>query len=197
MKTTLAKYISNILNPFLIAVIIIILLSLKEGDGIENMVAWLFITIGISVAPVLIIVYLLVRMKKLDSFFSNPREQRNIVYVLASIIGIIDCVIIWYLKAPKLLAVIFTAGSIAVVLFLIINCFWKISLHTAFVTATIVILIIEYGPWALFTAAALPLVAWSRLVLKQHNIMQVAIGSLLAAVIVFGVFWGFGMLGSG
>lgn len=195
MKHKVARYISNILNPFSIAVIILIVLSLKEGDNIPDMVRWLLITIGISVFPVLIIVFILVRLKKLDSLFSNPREQRNAIYLSACIIGAVDCVFIWYSHAPKLMAVIFTAGFIAVIIFMVINYFWKISLHTAFVTATVVLLIIEYGPWALWTSLAIPLVGWSRLVMKQHNLLQVAVGGLLAAVIVFIVFWSFGLVG--
>ena len=68
---------------------------------------------AISVLPVVVVVLFLVRRKKLDGFFSNPREQRNSVYLLASALGIIDCGLYWYLHAPRLLCVLFTAGLIA------------------------------------------------------------------------------------
>jgi len=195
MKNKIARLASDILNPFVITIGVLIVLSLKEGNGIPDMLKWLLITVVISVVPVIIIVFVLVRKKKLDSFYSNPREQRNIVYILSSVLAAIDCFFIWYFHAPKLLAVIFTAGLVAVIIFMIINYFWKISLHTAFITAAIVVLILEYGPWALWSSTALLLVAWSRVVLKQHNILQVCSGGILAAVIVFLVFWSFGLVG--
>jgi membrane-associated phospholipid phosphatase len=195
MKDILAKITSNIFNPFVVAVILLVLLSLKAGNGVRDTITWLSITVAISVIPELIIVYILIRLKKLDSFFSNPREQRTIVYILACVLGAVDCALLWYFKGPELLAVIFTAGLIGVIVFMAINYFWKISLHTAFVAASVVALIIEYGANAAWAALVVPLVGWSRIVLKQHNILQVITGGAMAVVIIIGVFWGFGLVG--
>ena len=195
MKDIFAKIISNIFNPFVVTVILLVLLSLKAGNGLRDTVSWLSITVAISVIPELIIVYLLIHFKKLDSFFSNPREQRTIVYILASVLGAVDCALLWYFKGPELLAVIFTAGLIGVIVFMAVNYFWKISLHTAFVAASLTALIIEYGANAAWAALVLPLVGWSRIILKQHNVLQVVTGGAVAVLIVIGVFWGFGLMG--
>ena len=48
------------------------------------------------------------------------------------------------LDAPLVLRTIFITGLPAVVVFMGINLFWKISLHTAFVSASVTILIISY-----------------------------------------------------
>jgi membrane-associated phospholipid phosphatase len=195
MKDTFARLISNIFNPFIVSSVILSLLTFEATTEIDDAVKLIFIMLAISIAPVVILVYILVRLKKLDGFFNNPREQRNIIYLISSILGAIDCALLWYLEAPELLAVMFTTGFIAVVIFMIINHFWKISLHTAFITASAVVLILIYGAGAAWTLFVLPLVGWSRVVLKQHTLMQVIAGGLASAAIVLVVFWGFGLVG--
>jgi membrane-associated phospholipid phosphatase len=195
MKETFARLVSSILNPFVVAVTALVLLAFQATPTASEALLWIAVSIAVSVLPVVVVVLFLVRLKKLDGFFSNPREQRNSVYLLASALGVIDCVLYWYLHAPRLLSVLFTAGLIAVIIFMVINYYWKISLHTAFVTGAVVVLVIILGWKALFSVAFIPLVAWSRLVLKQHTIPQVIVGGLLSVIIVAGIFWSFGAIG--
>jgi membrane-associated phospholipid phosphatase len=100
----------------------------------------------------------------------------------------------WGLKAPDLLAITFTTGFIEIVVFMGINYYWKISLHTAFTAATVMVVCLVYGAFSVWTLILLPLVAWSRIELKQHTIAQVVMAAVLAAAIVAAVFGGFGQL---
>ena len=196
MRERLARLISNTLNPFVISVIIIVLLGFKETSSITDAIKWASVSLAMSVLPVFIIVIFLVYSKKMDGFFTTTREQRNIVYLLASALGTIGCGLLWYLKAPELLKITFTTGLIAIIVFMVINYKWKISLHTAFMSASITVIIIVYGTCSIWTILVLPLIAWARIELKQHSIKQVAAGGLIAAIMVVGVFWGFGIIGS-
>ena len=195
MRERLARLISNILNPFVVSFIIIVLLAFQDTSSTTEALKWALISLAISVIPVFIIVTFLVHSKKLDGFFANPRQQRNIVYLLASVLGAIDCGLMWYLNAPDLLAVAFTAGLAAIVVFTGINYFWKISLHAAFLAASVTVVTIVYGVIVIWTLVLLPLVAWARIELKQHSLAQVVTGGLLAAAMVSGVFWVYGGIG--
>jgi len=195
MRERLARLISNIINPFLVSVIVILLLAFKATDTVVDAVKWALISLAISVLPVFIVITYMVRRRKLDGFFVNPRQQRNVIYILASALGALSCGLLWYLKAPDLLAVTFTAGLAAIVIFMTINYFWKISLHTAFTAAAVVVIIMVYGVAAAWTFILILPVAWARIKLKQHSAAQVITAGLLAAAIVAGVFWGFGMVG--
>jgi membrane-associated phospholipid phosphatase len=195
MRETLAKLITNVLNPFLASFIVIILLAFKGTVSITEAIKWASISLVLSVLPVLAMVIYLVRRKKLDGIFMNPRQQRTGVYLIASVLGAIGCGLLWYFKAPELLAVAFAAGLAAIIVFMGINLFWKISVHTAFMSGAVAILIIAYGVAAAWTLVLLPPVAWARMELKQHSVVQVAAGAILAAAIVLGVFWGFGVVG--
>ena len=83
----------------------------------------------------------------------------------------------------------FAAGLSAIVIFMCINLWWKISLHTAFVAASVTVLVILYGWGAAITVALVPLMAWSRIELEHHSLAQATTGALLAALIVVVVFY--------
>jgi membrane-associated phospholipid phosphatase len=188
MKDKIAGLISNIINPFIITIIVLVLIALKASTDNAHAIRWIFITVAISVFPVFIFVLFLLHFKKLDGIFNNSRQQRTKVYLIAAFLGAIDCLVLWYFKVPDLLLETFYAGLIAVVIFTIINRYWKISLHTAFVTAGVAMLIMIYGINMAWGLMLFPLVGWSRIALRQHSFAQVVIGGVLAVVIVIGVY---------
>ncbi len=194
MRKRIANLTSNILNPFLVSLVLILLLSFRSTSSALDAVRWSLILIAISILPVFLVITYLVRSRRLEGPFVNIRKQRTKVYLLAGICAGIGCIILHYLEAPKELTATFVAGLSAVVVFMCINLLWKISLHTAFVTASVTALIILYGPIAAVTVVLVPLIAWSRIKLKHHSLAQVATGALLAALIVVVVFYLFGLV---
>lgn len=194
MIRRLAKLTSNVLNPFLVSFIIIVILAFDSASSVADAVKWSLISVVLSVLPVFTVVVYLVRNKKLDSIHVQPREQRTRIYLLASALAVVGCIVVFVLEAPELLRAAFVSGLIAIVVFMAINLFWKISLHTAFVAASVTILIIVYGSMAAWTLVLLLLVVWARLEMKLHSWVQVAAGALLAAAIVVLMFWIFGLM---
>ena len=195
MRERLARLITNVLNPFLISFIVLMLLAGHTTSTTAGFIKWALISLAISVIPIFIIALLLVRSKKLDSFFANPREQRYGIYLVAIFLAALGCGLLWYFKAPELMLDTFIAGLISVIIFTVINYFWKISLHTAFVGASVTLIIVMYGAVAAWTCLLLPPVAWARVQLRQHSPAQVITGGALAAVILIGVFAGMGIIG--
>jgi hypothetical protein len=196
MRQRLARLTSSILNPFLVSFIIIVILAFDSASSMADAVKWSLISVVPSVLPVFSVVVYLVINKKMDSFNVQPRKQRTRIYLLASALAVISCVILFVLEAPELLRATFVSGLIAIVVFMAINLFWKISLHTAFVAASVTILIIVYGSMAAWTPVFLLLVVWARMEMRQHSPAQMASGALLAAGIVVLVFWRFGLVGA-
>ncbi len=194
MRERIANLTSNILNPFLVSLVLILLLSLKSTSSILDAVKWSLISIAVSILPVFGVIIYLVRNQRLESTFINVRKQRTKIYLLAGVCAGIGCIIFPYLGAPKELMATFVAGLSAVVVFMCVNLLWKISLHTALVTASVTVLIILYGSIAVVTVVLIPLIAWSRIELKHHSLAQVAAGALLAALIVVVVFYLFGLV---
>ncbi len=194
MRERLAKLTTDILNPFLLSFIVFIMLAVESTDSANEALKWILISLVLSVLPVFLVVVYMVRQKRLEGIFANPRQQRNGIYILASALGVVGCGVMWYFEAPELLSVTFTAGLISIVAFMVINRFWKISLHTAFVAGSVTIITIIYGAPGALTILLLPPVAWARIRLNQHSPAQVITGALLSAAILLVVFWGFGVL---
>jgi membrane-associated phospholipid phosphatase len=136
----------------------------------------------------------MVQQRKLDGIFDNPRRQRYLVYVLSSVLGALGVFIMWTGDAPHLLKTTFLTGFIAIIIFMMVNFFWKISLHTAFVSASATVLTLVYGALGALMFLALPAVAWSRIELNQHTPWQVLAGAVSAAAITLVVFWRAGYL---
>ena len=193
-KKRAARLISNIFNPFLISLVVIILHSFTSASSVLASIKWLLISISLSILPVFVIVVYLVRNHKIEGIFIRARKQRDRIYLLASVCTAVNCSVLYCLGAPRVLVASFVAGLSAIVIFMCVNLWWKISVHTAFVTASITVLIILYGALGLLSAVLLPLMAWSRIELERHSPAQVAVGALLAALIVLVVFYLFGIV---
>ena len=194
MRKRIANLISYILNPFLVSIVLILLLSFKSAPSALDAVKWSLIIIALSILPVFWVIIYLVRNQKLESLLIISRRQRTKIYLLAGVCVGVGYIISFYLGAPKELMATFVAGLSAAIVFMCINLWWKISLHTAFVTASVTVLIILYGAIAAVTVVLVPLTAWSRIELKHHSLAQAVTGALLATLIVVVVFYLFGLV---
>ena len=193
-RRRIANLTSHILNPFAVSLVVILLLSFESTSTTSDALRWALILIIVSILPIFLIMVYLVRRGRLDSFFTDVRRQRTAVYLLAVGWAVIAGVIIIRLGAPLVLRATFVAGLSAVIIFTCINLFWKISLHIAFVAASVVALIILYGPIGALSVVFLPLIGWARIELGDHSPAQVAVGAVLAAVIAVVAFYLFGLV---
>jgi len=193
VRKRVANLTSNILNPFLVSLAVILLLSFESTSTTLDALKWSLILIAVSILPVFSVVVYLVRNERLDGVFTSARGQRTKLYWLAGVCAGVGCVILVYCEAPLILVATFVAGLSATVIFMGINLWWKISLHTAFITASVTVLVILYGWIAAVSVVLIPLMSWARIELKHHSLAQVATGALLAALIVVVVFYLFGL----
>lgn len=193
-RKQIANLTSNILNPFSVSLIIILLLSFESTYTTLDALKWSLILIAVSILPVFLVVVYLARRGKLDGIFTSVRKQRTKIYLLAGVCAVVGGVIITYLDAPLMLRATFVAGLSAVVVFMCVNLLWKISLHIAFVAASATVLVILYGLIGAISVVLLPLMAWARIESGHHSPAQVATGALLAAVIVVVTFYLFGLI---
>jgi hypothetical protein len=180
---------SNILNPFLISVVLILLLSFRATSGVLDALKWSLILVAISILPVCSVIVYLARKGKIDGVFTAVREQRTRIYLVATVWAVADCVVLYYLKAPPELLAAAVAGLSATVIFMCVNMWWKISLHTAFVAALATMLVFLYGWVALLVVVLVLFMFWVRVELRRHSLAQVVVGAILAALVVSVVFY--------
>ena len=144
---------------------------------------------AVSILPVFLVIIYLIRNGGLDTIFTNTRQQRTKIYLAAGFCAIAGCIILSYLKAPTILVAGFTAVLSTALIFMFINLWWKISVHTGFIAASSIVLVMLYGWIAAATVALVPLTAWARIELEHHSLAQAVSGAVLAALIAAVVFY--------
>lgn len=194
MRKRIANLTSNVFSPFLIGLVSIPLVSFEATVSVFDAIKWSLILTALSILPIFLFSVYLVRHNRLDNVFADVRKQRTKIYALAIILAGLSCIILLTLKAPLILLALFVAAFSANVIFMCVNIWWKISLHTAFITAAVTVLFILYGFIATASIVLIPLVAWARIELEHHSLAQVVTGALLAILILVVVFYLFGLI---
>jgi membrane-associated phospholipid phosphatase len=187
-RQRIANLTSNILNPFLLCLALIVLFSFKSAASTSEAIKWASISTGLGLLPVFLVIIYLLRQGKLDDFFIAAREQRTKIYFIGCLSAAAGCVTLALLEAPDILIAGFVTGVSTAVVFAVINLWWKISLHTAIVAASVTIMVMIFGWIAAASAVLVPLTAWSRIELEYHSFKQTVSGALLATLIVFALF---------
>ncbi|MDO8715603.1 MAG: hypothetical protein Q7J73_02170 [Dehalococcoidales bacterium] len=191
MKKQIATVISNVVNPFLVGLGVILLTSFASAATSRDALKWALVAVLLTVLPIFMVVLYFFRTGRLDTFFVNIREQRTTLYLITSLCVVAGCVLLAYLDAPITLVAALVTSIVITLIFMCINFWWKISLHTAIIAGSATVLVILYGwnGWSgMFTVTLVPLTTWARVELKSHSFAQATTGAFLAAVIVVAVF---------
>ena len=192
MKKQVATLVSNILNPFLVGLAVILLMSFASAVNSLDALKWALVATVLTIMPILMVVLYFLRTGRLDTFFVNIRQQRTKIYLLTILCAVAGCVLLAYLHAPVTLVAAFVTSLLITLIFMCINFWWKISLHTAIIAGSATALVILYGwnGWSgMVTITLVPLTTWARIELKSHSFAQATTGALLAAIIVVAVFY--------
>ena len=195
MKRQLALFTSVILNPFLVGLAVLVFLSFQSTSSIGDGLKWSLLLVGFTVLPIFLVLIYLVHKDKVDDIFLRVRKQRNQIYLLTSLCTIACCAILFSLNAPQVLFATMVSLLSSMLVFMLINFIWKISLHTAFAAGSVTVLAIMYGATGALAAVLVPPIAWSRIELKYHSLTQTVAGALISAFIVTVVFHLFGLIG--
>ncbi len=195
MKQQLAYYASAILDPIIISLAVVVFLSFQSTSSASDGLKWSLLLVGVTVLPVSLVILYLVHKDKLEDIFIKVRRQRNKIYLLATLCTVACCAILFSFHAPLVLFATTVSALSAMLVFMLINFTWKISLHTAFAAGSVTVLILLYGTIGAFSAVLVPPIAWSRIELKYHSLAQTVAGALLSALIVIVVFHFFGLIG--
>ena len=196
---TFSQLLSYLLHPLIIPTLAISALMLRPDLYSIVLPLWLklwFISI-VFVFTLLIPaagVLLLLKLNKIYSIELNERTERTIPLLIASASYM---ALLFFMKQPNIppvfLYVVYSA-TFALLAGLLINMFYKISLHTlgwsALTTTLISISIFMGAPLLLFISLAVILsgfVGYARLKENAHNQTQVYLGYIAGVLIVIGI----------
>lgn len=151
----------------------------------------LFIFISAGIIP-MVAVLLMKLMGKVQSILLNVQDERNIPYLVTASIYLFDFYFLSRLHAPATIRAYVLACACIVVAVVIINHFYKISIHGASLGALTAIFVsvahfsiidIRYLLIGVFVVSGITLSA--RLFLYAHTLVQVIAGWLLGFLIMY------------
>lgn len=185
-----AKLVSFAFHPVTFFLIMPFLFVYRETANSRDALQWgifsaLFVCIGIA----------FVIWGRRNGIFSDMdisiKEQRYEFYTILLFFGTS------YVGAALLshgfffpLSIVSLGIAIAIILFTFLNKYIKASNHIAVAVAFVTTVSLLYGFLALFlTIWIIPLLAWSRLVLKKHTIREMIVGGVLGVTVTIATFF--------
>jgi hypothetical protein len=178
----LARWISRVASPPFVAASGVILSVQTIGTAAAWLWAGFYLLLVISLPAGY--VFWLVRRGEVTDFDLRLREQRLRPFLATLSSAIIAWLALFFGDAPYLLVVLAGAAWVQIALLFGITLRWKISAHCTTAAGFVVL------TWALFGSAAaplvltIPLVAWSRLRLRRHDLPQTLAGIFLGSAIL-------------
>ena len=187
MKKNVAKFISLVFDPAMLGIIILIVAVIVSGMSSMETISWI---IGVIILngfiPLLFVLYFQKKGLVFDAELANEevhRQRIQMFFVFLVIVAIEFMILLSTTKYQPLLAV-FTGGMVAISLTAVVSYYWKISLHSAMITFFVCMIMFLFGFQFWPIIVTIPIVGWSRLVLKRHTLMQLVAGFFLALIVV-------------
>lgn len=163
----------------------IVALTLLVGwrvDGVAGVGWGLFGACFAAVIPVVFIRFGIQRGTWADRHL-GVRQQRLVVmvFIIASVLA--GTILMSVLGAPQAMVALIAAMVTTLLVLMVITVVWKVSVHAAVSSGSVLILALGYGPWLLLAYPLVALVGWSRVALRDHTAAQVAAGTVLGALL--------------
>ncbi len=181
----LARVISTLFVPPSFSLITYILFAIFIEENSSKSVALIVITTLFGfVFPIMM--FVIMRKKNLVSDKDALiKEQRTIPFIIATLIYLVGLFFLIYFDV-SLTSIAFWFCFISnTIITIIINKFWKISIHSMGASGAFAALIFAFKIVAIPFIIIVLLVGWSRIELKCHTLSQVVAGIVLAFTSVY------------
>jgi hypothetical protein len=183
----LAKFLTNLINPPLVAGVGVFMMAGWLGGGPVYYWAIFFVFVVVAM-PALYTVWLL-KQGKIEAFFMPKREERIRTIIAMVITNTFGVIVMILGKAPFILIAFGVVGILQAVIILLITYYWKISAHMIGISGLSVFMAVAFGGWAALALLMIPLVAWARIRLDSHSFMEVFGGVILGSTFIGTATW--------
>jgi hypothetical protein len=176
----MAAVVTEVLSPYVVVATLPFIVALS----VPGMGFWGRVGLGVFVAGfscLLPMVYIVVgaRKNKWEGHHVRNRvgRARPLIALLASnAVGLAISITVGF---PHRIIVLQIGMMLLLISASLVTVWWKISLHTSVLAASIGILAVFFTPWLLCGAPLVGVVAWSRVRLSDHTAAQTIAGAAL------------------
>lgn len=196
MGKQLAIFISYLFHPLWMPLYVMLIFwnINTKAMFISNDVVWHYILLVVFINTLLIPVLLFWMMKRLkiiESLHLDSQKDRFYPFAISGIFYLTTWYVFSSLEIFTYLSLVFVLAAVLVFLALIINFFWKISIHSmsmgAMSAAILYFAAVHFinSVWPVYLVFILSgLVGFARLKLKAHSSAQVYVGFLLGFAVL-------------
>lgn len=186
---TLARLISLVFHPFVVVIPTMILSIYATTSDWAGAIGWTAVCVGFVIAPAILYIRRKLKRKEYTDSDISVRQHRFGIYLFAGVCELLCLATLLIFGAPKILIACFFAAILALIIGMLLNTQTKVSAHMAAMGGcTAVFFYLSPVIGALMLLASLA-VAWSRLYLEQHSVVQIIVGWLVAVLSVAVVFY--------
>lgn len=182
-----AKTVSFFLHPGIVLLPTLFILISRFSQDYSHALKWTIFSYAF-----ILIVALFVIVGMMFGVFSNfdisKREQRPLLFSFSAFISFCYLLSLVVLDGPKILFIGFLALILGLIAIAIVNKWIKASVHLATATAVFLFIAVAYKGYFFFLLALIPILAWSRVKMKEHTLMETIVGSILGIVITLIVY---------
>jgi len=180
-----AAMISRFLRPRYVAAPLLLVLGLADPLSWRRGLLW---AIGMGLVALACPLVILTRGSRKGgiggSQASRRREHLRPGPVMAAVTASgIPLLILFVFDGPKLLLLAFSSAFVVVVCNLLISFRWRISPHVSSIAATTTLVTALMGIGASPLLLLIPLVAWARVKVGAHTVMQTVAGGLVGVTV--------------
>jgi|GEM_PF-1174239 len=193
----IATIVSNIFDPVPMILLLGIFAVVATPLSTRAMQTWLVLMVCMAIAVIAIMAWFLRRGYVFDARLGHGEDQQRdrlgILFIVNGLLFVAD-VLAWSTARPEPLSSILFGMTVVMVLATIITIFYKISFHMIGVTSIAVVIVLTMGLVTWPVLLILPIVAWSRRVLKRHTVGQLFFGTILPIGVFLATFYATGQL---
>ena len=190
-----AHLVSRFLGPQYVAMPLLLAIGLADPVSPLRGILWASAIGVLSVGvPVLLLMRELRRGGISDWHISRREERLQIIPVLSTLAGAaLPLPIMYFLHGPRPLFVAYASILLLILFNLAITMVWKISQHVAAIAASTTLISVILGISAAPALLLIPLVAWARVKVGAHTVMQTIAGGVTGIVITLATLRFFGL----
>ena len=184
----LARLATELFAPTPVVAALLVVIAAHSGPTILAGLAWGLLAVLIIIPVPLFFVLRGVRRRQLSDRHVGIRAQRPLPMLIGVSAVVVALAALSILGAPRDLVALIAAMFVGLAVSLLVTLCWKISIHTAVVAGSVVILALVFGPNLLLLLALVAIVGWARVELHDHTVAQVIAGAWLGMITAAVVF---------
>lgn len=188
LKHTVALTFSALLSPYLVIPMGTVGIVATQPSSRRQLVLWVALAVFFSTMVPALYVAWGVLTKRITDIHVAEREQRGAPFILAIASSALGALVLWLVGAPSQVWALGVVTACNGIVMLLITSRWKISIHVAVLSATVLMAITtipEVNPWPLLVL--IPLLMWARHSRGRHSLWQGIAGCAVACALTWGI----------